>query len=186
MFKIETPRLILRDLLEVDFPSFFELCCDPGVKQFQDFLWVENEEKALALLKSIGFHNKVAQRRAYNLAIIRKQGMVWMGWMGFSKADDPAIGDFEFGYALLKNYRGNGFMTEALLRVIEYCFKELGIEKIYGGCLQENIASIRVMEKAGLRLEEVNQEIDEASGIITYARRYCMTRDEWKSLKLTE
>ncbi len=30
-----------------------------------------------------------------------------MGWIGFGKADDPAIGDIEFGYAIGRKYRGN-------------------------------------------------------------------------------
>lgn len=179
MFSIETHRLILRDLLETDFQPFFDLCCEPEVTQFQDFLRVENENKARELLKSADFHNNVIPRRAYSLAIVLKRGMEWIGWIGFGKADDPMIGDMVFGYAIHKKYWGNGYMTEALQRVIDFCFKELGIGKIYGECIQENYASAHVMEKAGLRLELTYPDVDGVTGKTSFALRYSMDKDKW-------
>ncbi len=181
MFSLETPRLILRDLLETDFQPFYDLCCQPEVTKFQDFLRVENEAKALEMLKEAYFYNNLIPRRSYSLAIIRKLGEELIGWMGLGKSDDPAMGDMQFGYAIHPKYWGNGYMTEALHRVVDFCFRDLGIGKIYGGCDPENAASARVMEKAELRFERSCQVVDEATGKLCDGLIFSMTRDEWAS-----
>lgn len=183
MFSLETQRLILRDLLETDILSFYDLCCQPEVTKFQDFLRVENEAKALEMLKEAYFYNNLIPRKSYSLAIIRKQGEEFIGWIGLGKSEDPSLGDMQFGYAIHTKYWGNGYMTEALLRVVDYCFRDLGTGKIYGGCDLENVASARVMEKAGLRFERSCQAVDEATGQLCDGLYFCMSRDEWAGKK---
>jgi ribosomal-protein-alanine N-acetyltransferase len=179
MFSLETDRLILRDLLETDFQPFYDLCCQPEVTKYQDFLRVENEAKALEMLKEAYFYNNLIPRGSYSLAIIRKQGEEWIGWIGLGNTEDPSLGDMQFGYAIHPKYWGYGYMTEALHRVVDFCFRDLGIGKIYGGCDLENVTSARVMEKAGLRLERSCQVVDEATGQLCDGLYFCMTRDEW-------
>lgn len=182
MISIYTPRLILRDLLETDFHAFYALCSNPEVTHFQDFLRVRDEDHARELLKDAHFHNNLVPRSSYSMAITHKDDHDWMGWIGFGKSDDPSIGDMVFGYALHRKYWGNGYMTEALMCVVDYCFNEHGINKIYGECIQENIASVRVMEKAGLRLEYCCPDIDDITGQATTALRFSMTREQWAQL----
>lgn len=61
----------------------------------------------------------------------------------------------DFGYILAKPYWGNGYATEALKAIINLAFSQLNIKTIKGTCDLENIASGRVMEKAGLRFQKV-------------------------------
>ena len=53
----------------------------------------------------------------------------------------------EFNYAIDDRYKGCGYMTEALKTVKDYCFNELSVNRLFGGCEINNIASKRVMEK---------------------------------------
>ena len=57
MFSIETPRLIIRDLLESDLKPFFQLGSDPAIKRFQHYIRVENENEARSWLQNAVFHN---------------------------------------------------------------------------------------------------------------------------------
>jgi len=51
------------------------------------------------------------------------------------------IGDPEF--------RGKGIGTEALDLLLAHCFFDLGLNRIYGNVMEENIPSIKMMEKCG-------------------------------------
>jgi len=79
-------------------------------------------------------------------------------------ADDRLIGMFglhpmkmkiEVGYVLARPYWSKGYMTEALRTVIEWAFSQPGIFRVQATCDVENVASWRVMEKAGMTREGV-------------------------------
>ena len=57
------------------------------------------------------------------------------------------------GYDLLKEYWGNGYMTEAVKAMINYGFEELGLMRIEATVEPANTASVRVLERAGFQLE---------------------------------
>jgi len=59
----------------------------------------------------------------------------------------------EIGYALARSEWGKGFMTEAVRKVIEFGLSQPDIYRLQGFCDVENIASARVMEKAGMIYE---------------------------------
>ncbi|MDO5028486.1 MAG: GNAT family protein [Bacillota bacterium] len=59
----------------------------------------------------------------------------------------------EVGYWLGQAYWNQGFMTEALKRIIAYVFEERKYHRIYGSHFPLNKASGRVMEKAGMVYE---------------------------------
>lgn len=56
---------------------------------------------------------------------------------------------YEIGYHIAKKYTNNNYATEALQLFLPYIMNRLNIKEILGICLKENIASCRVLEKAG-------------------------------------
>ncbi|MCW4385992.1 GNAT family N-acetyltransferase [Salinibacterium sp. SYSU T00001] len=60
----------------------------------------------------------------------------------------------ELGWTLDPAYQGRGYATEAVRRVIELCFGELGLRRVHAGCFAANEPSWRVMERLGMRREE--------------------------------
>jgi ribosomal-protein-alanine N-acetyltransferase len=183
MFKIDTPRLTLRDLLESDLELFYQLGSDPAIKQFQHYIRVESKAEARSWLQNAILHNQEVPRQGYNLAVIRKPDLEWVGWFGFGVADDSSIGDIEFGYAICKQYWSMGYATEAVRQVIEYCFKDLRVRKVFGECDRENAGSARVMEKAGLHWETSYSEIDQNTGKLHEILRYTVSDHEWEIKK---
>lgn len=179
--RIETPRLWLRDLLEADIQPFYRLASDPMITQYQSFIQVNNEGQALKWLEGAVFHNQQRPRKVYNLAIIRKQDAEWLGWIGIGPPSNRTEGDLDFGYALDHRYWGMGYMTEALRYLIDYCFVELGINLIFGDCDQNNLASARVMKKAGMHLNRSYLEVDQNSGQERQMLRYALSRQDWAS-----
>ncbi len=59
----------------------------------------------------------------------------------------------ELGYYLSEEYWGKGMMTEAVKQICEYVFKNSDMIRIYAEPFANNIASCRVLEKAGFQCE---------------------------------
>lgn len=58
-------------------------------------------------------------------------------------------GKWELGYHIAKKYTGNGYATEAVKAFLPEIMKKLATKEILGICVAENIASQKVLEKAG-------------------------------------
>lgn len=178
MFTLTTARLTLRDLLASDLPHFYALASHPDVVRFQTFIRCEDEAQAAEFLKNSAFYNAQQPRRVYNLAILRQADGAWLGWFGMGPPSDPTHGDLDFGYALLPQVWGQGYMREALTALLDFAFTNLPVNSIYAECDQLNPASARVMEASGMRLERTYDEVDEATGTICTMLRYRVLRTE--------
>ena len=75
------------------------------------------------------------------------------------------------GYAINPDYKNRGFATEAAIALIEFGFDQLHLVRIHSLCDTRNIASRRVMEKAGLQRTALNQNERERKGRMTDS--YC-------------
>lgn len=152
MFTLETPRLILRDLAPQDEVAMHLLRSDPAVTRYCEYIASETPAQTRRWLHDTMAHNAAEPRLSYNLAIVRRSDGCVIGWIGIGRAQDPALGELDFGYALRPAFWGQGYATEALVALLGYAFRHLGAARIFGECDAENVASARVMEKAGLRL----------------------------------
>lgn len=65
----------------------------------------------------------------------------------------PIDKGFEVGYHIAKEFTGNGYATEALTAFVEYEKAEKNLDKVYGICVSENVASQKVLEKCGFTKE---------------------------------
>jgi [ribosomal protein S5]-alanine N-acetyltransferase len=59
----------------------------------------------------------------------------------------------EMGYWLAEEYWGRGIITEAIRQMVGYGFKTFDINRIFARPFSSNLASQRVLLKAGLKLE---------------------------------
>jgi RimJ/RimL family protein N-acetyltransferase len=59
----------------------------------------------------------------------------------------------EIGYWLGRKYWGKGIITRAIREIVKFGFGKLGLRRIYAHVFTFNRASMRVLEKAGFRLE---------------------------------
>ncbi len=54
---------------------------------------------------------------------------------------------------------GKGYAKEATLRIVRYCFEELGLSKITLGVIQDNINAVKLYEKMGFITDEVKKDV---------------------------
>ena len=66
---------------------------------------------------------------------------------------DPETDTGMIGWLLRSAYRGQHYARESGEALIDYCFDVLGLHRVNAVCNPENLASRRVLEHCGLRLE---------------------------------
>jgi [ribosomal protein S5]-alanine N-acetyltransferase len=75
------------------------------------------------------------------------------GSIGVFPGTDVHRKSAEMGYWLAEEYWGKGIVTEAILQIVEYGFRTFEINRIFARPFSTNLASRRVLEKAGLKFE---------------------------------
>ncbi len=114
-------------------------------------------------------------------------------WFLILKKDGSKIGfvgmwsssfGWEIGYVLVPSERGKGYCTEAVQLSTDYLFMSKGIVRIQAGTFPENIASQRVLEKAGFQREGTIRKGIFAWGKWEDVVLYGLLREEWKEPKI--
>jgi ribosomal-protein-alanine N-acetyltransferase len=149
--KIITERLILRPFQIDDFTAIHQLLSDPDVMRFSLNGPYCKEKSTEFMTQCIDKSNK---KQPSLLAIIDKKSNLMIGSCGFYAQKILGKKELELGYRLLKNHWGKGFATEAALAVKNHAFNEMGLTRLISLIEKDNIASIRVAEKNGFKLEK--------------------------------
>jgi RimJ/RimL family protein N-acetyltransferase len=148
---LETDRLLLREFVEEDAEVFFRLNSHPEVLRFVPDKPLLDVEQARQLLVD----HPIADYRKHGFgrgACILKSTGAQIGFAGLKYLEE--LGEVDVAYRLLPAYWGQGFATEAALASVRFGFADLGLKRIIGLVMPENIASARVLEKTGLRYVE--------------------------------
>ena len=145
---LETDRLLLGEFVEDDAESFFKLNNYPEVVRFVPDKPLLNVEQARQTL----IDHPIADYRRYGFgrgACILKSTGEQIGFAGLKYLDE--LGEVDVAYRLLPAHWGQGLATEVALASVRYGFAALGLKRIIGLVMPKNIASVRVLEKTGLR-----------------------------------
>lgn len=86
----------------------------------------------------------------------------------------------ELGYWIGRDYWGNGYATEAVNKMIDFGFHELNLNKIWASALTRNLASKRVLEKAGLQKEGTLKQDRLLHNVYEDFDVYGILREEYK------
>ncbi|MDG4809498.1 GNAT family N-acetyltransferase [Micromonospora sp. WMMD1120] len=73
---------------------------------------------------------------------------------GMGQPGMPARTEAELGYIFDPAYGGHGYATEAVTAMVAHGFDRLDIRRITAGCFADNLASVRILEKVGMRREQ--------------------------------
>ena len=73
--------------------------------------------------------------------------------IGYVQAVPKENDEWEIGYHIAKQYTSKGYATEAVTAFLPEIMKKLHLKTIYGICDAENIASCKVLEKCGFKME---------------------------------
>lgn len=138
----KTRRLKVRKLKIEDLQSFFELESNPEVLQYATGEVKNNEECEKELKELINKYEK-RENNFWIYAIISNVENHFIGTLALVKDDND---DDEIGYRFIQRFWGNGYATEICEGLIDYC-KSIGMKKIVGNVVNENVASAKILEK---------------------------------------
>ena len=146
---IETERLQMREFTLEDIDAVYEFQTNPDVIRYMGGDGaVKVRADAERIIREIWFTEY--ERYGYaRYAMVHKDDQRVIGFCGFKF--EPKAGMPDIGYRMLPEYWGQGLATEAALAVIEYARRVLGVEQFFGEVVEQNVASINVLEKLGLR-----------------------------------
>lgn len=149
--KIKTERLVLRKPVIKDKAEIFNsYASDSVVTKYLVWKPLSDLDQAELFIKRC--INNWKNGKEFSFVIVNKESdkIIGMIRLGLNNAEG------EFGYVFDKNEWGKGYATEALRAIIRTAFDEFsGLMEIKGICDIENMASARVMEKAGLQFRGI-------------------------------
>jgi len=149
---LETERLVLRRFTPADVDNLAGLDADPDVMRFvSGGIPTSRDEIENEFLPAfLGYYQRY---QAYGFwAAIENSTGDFLGWFHFRPRDRTAPDQVELGYRLRKSAWGKGYATEGSRALIRKGFTESGVRRVTAEAMAANMASRRVMEKAGLTL----------------------------------
>ena len=148
--RVETDRLVLRSLVPGDAERLFEIYGDAETMRHVGRTGrpVADLDAARRSLDAIRRHEELHGFAMW--ALDERDGEPLVGVAGLALVDGEGP-EVEAAYILRRDRWGRGYATEALRAVLAIGHEQLGLERIVALAYEENDASRRVMEKAGMR-----------------------------------
>ncbi len=165
---LTTPRLILRPLRMEDAADYFAFASDPAVVRY--LRW--------------GPHPSLQATQAYLAEVIEGYARRPDGLWGIELAQEGRLVGVihlmeldsrerkaDVGVVVNAAYWNRGIGSEALRRVLAFCFEELPLRRVQALPVSRNAAACRMLEKCGLTHE----------GLL---RRHALQKGQWRDFEL--
>lgn len=152
MILLKTHRLLLRPFQEEDLESFAAYRSDPEIARYQSWAAPYTLDQAVAFLEKMKCVQAGAPGTWYQFAVERQSQPGLIGDCAFQVlAEEPRHAQIGFTFSRL--HQRQGYATEAVVRLLGYLFGELHLHRVTATCDVENAASIRLLERIGMRRE---------------------------------
>ncbi len=152
MKTMETERLILRGWRLDDLNDLYEYAKNTQVGPLAGWKPHSSKAESLSVLK---YYMENDDRWAI---VLKEKGKV-IGSVNLKPDENRGKYDARLiSFALSVDYWGNGYMTEAVKRIIKYAFEEINIDLLSVFHYPQNFRSKRVIEKCGFQYEGTIQK----------------------------
>jgi RimJ/RimL family protein N-acetyltransferase len=182
-YPIETERLSLRPFEAGDLDVLHRLQSLPEVVRY--LRWGSRSRAEVAAVLEERIHQSriiTAEGGTLILALTLRDGEALIGDVNLqllSAADQQG----KFGFVLLPEYHGQGYGREAAMATLALGFDTMSLHRIAGYCDARNTASVRLMERLGMRREAHFREISRSKGEWADLYIYAMLAAEWRASK---
>lgn len=149
--RIETERLILREMLPTDDLGMFELDSNPEVHLFLGNKPVKHIEQSRMYIENL--RQQYEDNGIGRWAVILKETNEFIGWSGIKLIKEPINNHqnfYEIGYRFIQKHWGKGYGTEAGLAFVNFAFNEMKVENLYAYADAGNEGSRNILEKLGM------------------------------------
>ncbi len=148
---LETEHLMLRRFTDSDLENLFQLDNDPKVMHFING-GTPTSRDIIKMDILPGFIHHDEHRPEFGFwAAEEKDSAHFQGWFSIRPTNDAAD-EAALGYRLRRAAWGQGYATEGVRALVRIAFNCLGVQRVVATTYEKNLASRRVMEKAGMTL----------------------------------
>ncbi len=178
-YPIETARLHLRPVRPLDFEDLYAYHRDADVLRFmywQARTLDETREIIEQRQSQTGWEKEgdVLVTAAALKETDRVIGEVFLIWR--SEANRQG----ELGFVFHPAYHGQGYAAEASRAVLRLGFADGNLHRVYGRCDPRNLASCKLLERLGMRLEAHFVQHEQYKGAWADQRVYALLQEEWR------
>ncbi len=169
--RIETARLVLREWRDEDLEAYAAMNADPDVRTYmfpgRPLSRAESEEEIARMMDQwhrLGFGHWAVELRETGELIGRTGIKHHTDW-------EPDPRNTEVGWLYARAAWGRGFATEGAIEAVRFCLEDVGSHEVISIAHIENLASHRVMKKAGLSWAGARRWYERGIDVVWYASR---------------
>jgi len=181
--QLESRRLILREFSMSDWPALNAYTSDPEVVKYMPF-GPTTEAQTREHISECLTTAAEQPRRIYELAVVVRAENYLIGTATIA-LHPQEWRHASFSYLLHPHYWGYGYATEAMRTLINFGFRDLHLHRLEDTADTRNQASVRVMEKLGMRREGHLRETIWKDGQWYDEYIYAILAQEWSTIEAT-
>jgi len=167
---LETERLLLRELTESDANDIYEIFSSEEVTKYYGMYAFKEIDEIKKMIRF--FIDGFKEERQIRWCIVEKASGKAIGTCGYHSISQRHF-RAEIGYELAESHWGNGYMNEALHRVIKYGFENYYLVRIEGLIYPINKSSRKTLETLGFKEEGLLRDYmyfrDEMTDLLMYS-----------------
>jgi ribosomal-protein-alanine N-acetyltransferase len=137
-----------------DIDAAWSFASDPECFRFLPIDPPATREEELAFLQGVMAEAAVSPRLQWQLAITRPPDDELLGMVRIG-IDSEVPRSASIGYGIRRAFWGQGLATEAAQQIVEFGFRSLGLHRIWATYDPDNVASLHVLDRIGMRKEGV-------------------------------
>ena len=149
---LKTKRLALVRFDATDTDAIFELHNDPEVMRFLND--GESTPRNIIVTETMPLLTDFVVDDVFGFWKVVDRKGTFLGWCSLrelnSSIDPMAAKDAELGYRFCRQSWGQGYCSEAMQLLIKNCFETTSVQRLIATTYDENLASIRIMEKLAM------------------------------------
>lgn len=152
---IETDRLFMREIILGDSRDMFTIFSSEEVMQYYGMFPIAGENQAVQIIRN--FRQGFDEQKSIRWGITLKDTGEFIGTCGFHNMQLRSF-RAEIGYEIAQSHWNKGYVTEAILAMLEFGFGMLKLNRIEALVYPENVGSHRALEKIGFKEEGLLRE----------------------------
>jgi [ribosomal protein S5]-alanine N-acetyltransferase len=158
---VSNDKISLRQILNSDISALIEI-------SFYDAIQATTLEQAIEMNSKI--NKDYEDGNSIHWGIVVNQTNEVVGTCGFYRGFDNEQG--ELGCVLLAKYRGQGFMTSAMLLAIEFGLNQIGLKRIWAITSQQNEKAIKLLERLDFKKIKVLDDNELEFELVSHSKMH--------------
>ncbi len=177
---IRTARLSLREFVQSDLRAVYAYSSDPRVTRYL-FFGPRDEDSTAEYLEGLLASQRERPRTRFELAVEENESGRVVGACDLSYIERNVV---DLGYMLGIDVWGKGLATEIALALVDAAFFDLRADRVISTVDVNNGASIRVLEKIGMRWEAVFRKHRRAKNRWWDCHLFVLPREVWEASRV--